>query len=85
MWPGQAPSASHPPVPALLIVPPLWRTSDVCLRHTSIRRASDDPGSASAPASGYPHHDSLVPASWSLGPASLATAYKHHGVGPTLI
>jgi hypothetical protein len=81
MWPGQAPSASHPPAPALLTAtpysappPPSYGMPPYGVPPTT--------RPASSPASGDPHHDSLVPVRWRLGPASLATAYSTMALAP---
>jgi hypothetical protein len=53
------------------------------LDRASLRRASSD--SALAPASGHLHLDTLVPASWRMGPSRPHHHLQHHGDDPTLV
>jgi hypothetical protein len=53
------------------------------LRHASIRRATSDPGPASAPASGVVYHDIMVLVHCRLGPYRPRLRLQHHGFGPT--
>jgi hypothetical protein len=40
---------------------------------------------ASAPAYGDPHHDTLVPVRWRLGPSFSCRRLQHYGVGSTTL
>jgi hypothetical protein len=61
---------------------PLWRTSDTCLRRTSIRRATNDLSSALAPASGTPIATPWSPLAGGWDTASLDIAYITMALAP---
>jgi hypothetical protein len=58
--------------------------------HRVLRRGAGSPNGttlrpASAPAYGDPHHDTLVPVRWRLGPSFSCRRLQHYGVGSTTL